>query len=576
MCRIGRTAAVVISAALGVTLVGHLVFGPFTRTISYARAEDAPEPPPLPDLTPEGARWGRRLIRNAIKISKGRNVKNPPFVDFTVAQSIALAVRVARKTKKRSASMDALRADPDFVALLAFVRSQIAASPSESLYEYRAGLLEALNAFELNFPVISSSLAVGGSIAQGNTAPEYRPLEILTTTEAQALISDRRVQESERRFWDGALIIDDSPGTPPATNVYYVNGVTNTIEDGIGETHRIKTMLGGQVPVHHIHNGTAGTIKGPFNILGLTGDALEALRQRLLGATPNDPAPQRVTQQILADLAAGKSSLLICHSQGAQVCINGLRNALQQAPQDADRILANTRFISLGGYAKDSDWPEGTRVDIWKNPQDPVPGLAGALSPEGVANLLRLLTTDSHQVRRYLNACVAQNPPPADCPCRSYDKCAEVLESLRQLCADEGLDCPGLDTTTTSTSTSSTTSTTSTTLPSCQNDLECNPGAIGDRIDGDSDCLWNVCSPSDSRADANGCVIGATVETVCSPCAGGEPSPGSDRTPCCALHTPWAGSCCDDTICNGCTFLGTDDRCNPSGICRAILCFAQP
>jgi hypothetical protein len=445
-----------------VTAAWLLLVSPVARTL----AQDAPEQPPLPQLTRDGARWGKKLIRNAVKIAKGGQVTKPPFLASSLAEPMAVVARVAKKAKKRGASIQTLESDPDFLALLGFVRSQVAASPWESVDEYRRAFIEALNRLDSTFPVATSlPVAIRASETQTEAPPEYRPLQVLTTTQAQELIYDRSVQESERRFWDGALVLDNGPGTASATQVYYVNGATNTVEDGIGESQRIKAMLGDEVLVNHIHNGTSGTIKSP---LSLVGDALEALRQRLLGATPNDPAPRQVTEQILSDLDAGKPVWMFCHSQGAQVCINGLRNALQQAPADADRILANTHFTTFGGYAKDSDWPAGTKVDIWKNPQDPVPGLAGALSPEGVANLLSFLTVDAHAMRRYLNNCVVQSPPPAGCPCRTYDTCAAVVQQLRQRCAELGLNCPGLanPTTTTSTTTSTTTTSTTTTTSS--------------------------------------------------------------------------------------------------------------
>jgi len=409
----------------------------------------AQEPPPaaeefLPELTRDGIAWGRRVIKHAIALTRGRQVRKPPFVHPEVAGPIASVALLNKRAAKRGTTVTSLEELPEFLAVREFIGSQ-SQQPTDHEFDTERTLREALNQQALEFPPMSLMEPREASrVARGEEPPEFSERTVLNATEVAALL-DSKAELSERRFWDGQVLDPPVERDPSqVVRVYFVNGINTPPLAAWEEAGRLSKEFG--VAVDNIYNAT-GTAAA---------DVPEALLLKLGLLT--GPAIDQTANQILTNAAAGTPSMMVCYSEGMQICQRGVRRALlltEGQPEVQARIKKQTGFLTVGGWGEDKGWPAGTLfTPNFVNRGDPVPGLkVYPLMIPTVLNLRKFVTIDAHSLLRYISACAAGTP---DCPCQESDQCDEVKEAFESMFAELQRRA-GATVTTTTTTTSTTT-----------------------------------------------------------------------------------------------------------------------
>lgn len=307
--------------------------------VASARAAE-PSPENLPEITKDGEKWGSDVVEHSIEVTQGREVKKPPFVDSDAAASLALAASVMEKATKMD--LTSLSRDPDFIALLDLMQTRLQAGETPTFEESHA-LYEALNAQQQTF------------------GPLGRILNFVMT-----LGPFFKAASQEERHTEGQRVLLPLLHPEQQVTVDFVNGVQTPFINGLAAAAYLGQQL--EIDVNHIHNEA-----GP-----LPGDLLQALLNKL--DLSKDLAVQQVTDQVRQHAQADKPYLLICHSQGAAICAQGITKALNEAPpEEQAKIKERIGVLTLGGFTTDADFPsEITRRSICAT-ADPVCPLAKAI-----------------------------------------------------------------------------------------------------------------------------------------------------------------------------------------------------
>lgn len=328
--------------------------------------------PAVLSLTPEGQLWAEKIIDHAGKVARGEPVTEPPFVDRDLAGEIALAASVVEKIVANSDNFTVVTADPDYVALLAFIDQRVALGEAVTL-EDLSSFYGTLNRRESTYPLRLGGAAAGGCDDQGNLLS--RVLGLVDFLHPHASIKERGT--------DGKRVVGTPTHPEQPADIDFVNGVQTPFVNGVADAFHLGKAL--DRDVNHIHN-EAVLLPGK---IGIVFDAAQALSQKF--KLPPGPAEQEVKAQILAHAEAGIPYILICHSQGATVCARGAQLALQGATQSLrTKITQSTAVITLGGFAEASDFPPDVLVSMIEREHDSIPRLARGIPDPNPFNLLAL------------------------------------------------------------------------------------------------------------------------------------------------------------------------------------------
>jgi hypothetical protein len=363
----------VLLAVIGVAIAVMVTHAPIGAQV--------PPQDNLPELTDSGLRWGRLVLRHSIQVDNGGNPRNPPFIDSELAHSIAVAAAAVNRAARVSPS--AIPSDP---ALLAFrnLLETLAAAGDTVTFDDVSALYSALNEQQTVFPPQSGSSTVTA------LADDQNPLEKVLNYVLAIPGWSPDAREAERNT-EGERFVPQQIN--PVADIDYVNGIQTNLVNALEIVDYLSRELGRAVG--HIHNAA-----GP-----LPGDWLQTLFQALRAS--NDPAVEEVMNQVLEHAQNGRPYILLCHSQGATVCAQGVDDAFAVADQNMRQaIQQNVRVITLGGFTKDSDFPAGIARRIC-HPGDPVCPAAEAIDfmkpirviRGALTALIGLLNTRNHSLK---------------------------------------------------------------------------------------------------------------------------------------------------------------------------------
>ncbi len=421
-----------------------------------------------PLLTPEGVKWGKKVVRNARIVAAGKIPSKPPNVDPAIAadiETIEACTRGASKWADDQNELDSFLDGDAFETFVARITDQIAEGSTIDP-GFLGSLIEALNSQSPFFPPL----------------PANRRAALPQSFLAAAFVDGLGRNTIERKT-DGLRVSGDqliSTGGSQRTDIDFVNGIQNELAQGLANALELSSLT--QRRIGHIHNASGTALA----------DILQAIfdYNKLDGST----AVSSVREEILQHAAFGRSYLLICHSQGAAICAQALADARRQNPDLASKIGDCVQIITLGGFTQRATFPATYRDNVtsFVNADDPVPDAALAIDFLAPARVVKgllggLVNLALHQAKYHVLG--AYTPK----LCTSAGDCPTVRMAEANLHQRCGV---------------------------CSDDADCNPGATSSTSDGDADCLTKICDPANPSADSKGCAV-AGLEAAGSPCDDG-------------------------------------------------------
>lgn len=155
-------------------------------------------------------------------------------------------------------------------------------------------------------------------------------------------------------------------GNHPPRN-FYINGIRTPQQAADASRDLIADNL--NQPVELLYNPTEGLIQ----------DGIEAWRN-LSGFETR--ISRQVEQRFRQAIDAGENIRVFAHSQGAAITSDALRNLAEsyrsqgKSAAEVERLMSRVEVVGFGGFADESVFPKGVKVELERNRNDHVPQLA--------------------------------------------------------------------------------------------------------------------------------------------------------------------------------------------------------